>query len=84
MAIFSQLNYLMHAGSLKEWVIVIEEGHRFVGDLNLRALLTEVRGLVRKIVLVTTDWRNHERITKVFKPTPWIQAATPAPNSPTV
>ena len=70
-AIFGHLNYLKNAGELKQWVIVIEEGHRFAQDANLRALLIEGRKFARKVILVTTDWRVYEGIARVFKPRPW-------------
>lgn len=71
-AIFSHLNYLKNAGALREWVIVVEEGHRFSQDANLRALLIEGRKFARKVILVTTDWRTYEGIARVFKPRLWV------------
>lgn len=68
--IFAKLNFELHSGSLKDWCLVIEEGHRFAQDLQLRALLTEARKFCRKVLLVTTDWRVYEGIAKVFKPKP--------------
>jgi len=50
---------------------VIEEGHRFRDDPNLRALLIEARKYVRKIILETTDWRIYQGIPKIFKPRSW-------------
>lgn len=70
-AIFGHLNYLKNSGVLKDWVIVIEEGHRFSQDPNLRALLIEGRKFARKVILVSTDWRVFEGIARVFKPKPW-------------
>jgi hypothetical protein len=76
-AIFGQLNYLKNSGALREWVIVIEEGHRFSQDANLRALLIEGRKLARKVILVTTDYREFAGIARTFKPRPW-EADIPA------
>ncbi len=70
-AIFGHLNYLKNAGALKDWIIVIEEGHRFSQDANLRALLIEGRKFCRKVLLVTTDYEAFRGIAKVFKPRPW-------------
>lgn len=70
-AIFGQLNYLKNSGALKDWVIVVEEGHRFIHDANLRALLIEGRKFARKVILVTTDYRDFGGIAKTFKPKPW-------------
>lgn len=79
--IFPRLAFEMHAGSLKEWLIVIEEGHRFGQDQGLRAFLTEARKFTRKVILVTTDWRLYEGIAKVFKPRPWEPEASLNPAS---
>lgn len=69
--IFSHLNFVKNSGALKNWCLVIEEGHRFGTDPNLRALLIEARKFVRKLILVTTDWRQFGDIAKAFKPQPW-------------
>ena len=69
--IFGHLNYLKNAGLLRDWVIVVEEGHNFSQDANLRALLVEGRKFCRKVILVTTDWRLYEGISRTFKPKPW-------------
>jgi Type IV secretion-system coupling protein DNA-binding domain len=68
--IFSHLNFIKNSGTLKDWVLVIEEGHRFGQDANMRALLIEARKFVRKLILITTDWRTYEGIAKVYKPLP--------------
>lgn len=70
-AIFGHLNYLKNAGVLKNWVIVVEEGHRFNEDANLRTLLIEGRKFARKVILITADWRIFQGIARVFKPRPW-------------
>ena len=69
--IFPRLAYEMHAGGLKDWLLIFEEGHRFSQDAGLRALLIEARKFTRKLILVTTDWRLYEGTAKVFKPKPW-------------
>lgn len=68
--IFAKLNFELHSGALRDWCIVIEEGHRFAQDVQLRALLTEARKFCRKVILVTTDWKVYEGIAKVFKSKP--------------
>ena len=70
-SIFGHLNYLKNAGQLHNWVIVVEEGHNFSQDPNLRALLIEGRKFCRKVILVTTDYREFSGIAKAFKPLPW-------------
>ena len=71
--IFARLAFEMHSGGLKDWLLIIEEGHRFGQDAGLRALLIEARKFTRKLSLVTTDWRPYEGTAKVFKPRPWGQ-----------
>jgi hypothetical protein len=74
--IFSHLNFVKNSGALKNWCLVVEEGHRFGSDPNLRALLIEARKFVRKMILVTTDWRQFGDIAKAFKPQPWESTTT--------
>ena len=69
--IFPRLAFEMHGGNLKDWLIVIEEGHRFARDPGLRALLIEARKFTRKVILVCTDFREFAGIGKTFKPRPW-------------
>jgi hypothetical protein len=84
--VFSHLNFIKNSGNLKNWVIVVKDAHRFSSDANLRALLIEARKFVRKMLIVTTDWRVYEGIARVFKPRPWeavpaqpSQSASPQP-----
>ena len=71
--LFSHLNFIKNSGALQSWVIVVEEGHRFKDDTNLRALLIEARKFVRKLIIITTDWRTYEGITLTMKPAPFNQ-----------
>lgn len=66
--IFSHLNFIKNGGILHDWVIVVEEGHRFSNDPNLRALLIEARKFVRKMMIVTTDWRVYEGLPRCTSP----------------
>jgi hypothetical protein len=75
--VFSHLNFIKNSGDLKDWVLVVDEAHRYFADANLRALLIEARKFTRKMLLVTTDWRVYEGIAKVFKPKPFDVAPTP-------
>ena len=74
--IFPRLAFEMHSGSLKDWALIVEEGHRFAQDPGLRALLIEARKFTRKIVLVCTDFREFAGIGKTFKPRPWESETT--------
>ncbi|MDG7037286.1 MAG: hypothetical protein JRM72_07880 [Nitrososphaerota archaeon] len=67
-AIFQHLEFIKNSGVLKDWTVVIEEGHRFRDDANLRALLIEARKFVRKLIIVTTDWQVYRDIAQVYKP----------------
>lgn len=71
--LFSNLNFIKNSGALQNWIIVVEEGHRFKDDANLRALLIEARKFVRKLIIITTDWRTYEGITLILKPAPFNQ-----------
>jgi hypothetical protein len=73
--IFPRLAFEMHGGNLKEWLLVVEEGHRFAHDSGLRALLIEARKFTKKIILVCTDFREFAGIGKTFKPKPWDSTA---------
>lgn len=69
--IFSHPLMIKNSGVLRDWVIVVEEGHKFANDPNLRALLIEARKFTRKFLLVCTAWRQFSDIAKVFKPKHW-------------
>ncbi len=79
-AIFGHLIFVMGSGALKNWAVVVEEGHRFGQDLNLRTLLIEARKFTRKLIVVTTDWKGYGDIAQVFKPQPWELSTTSAPS----
>jgi hypothetical protein len=73
--IFAHLNFIKNSGSLNNWVIVVEEGHRFSQDPNLRALLIEGRKFARKVILITTDWSTVTGIGKIYRPKPFTPPA---------
>lgn len=66
--IFAHINFIKNGEDLKNWTFIVEEGHRFSADPNLRALLIEARKFMRKFLLVTTDWQVYRDIALVFKP----------------
>ena len=68
--VFSHLNFIRHSENPNNEIIV-EEGHRFSQDANLRALLVEGRKFCRKVIPVRADRRAYEGIAKVFKPPAW-------------
>jgi hypothetical protein len=69
--IFGHLNFIKNSGELKNWCIVIEEAHRFGDDPNLRALLIEARKFIRKLIIITTDWKAYEGIAPIVHPMRW-------------
>ena len=75
--VFSHLNFVKNSVDLKDWVLLVDEAHRYPQEANLRALLIEVRKFTRKFLLVSTDWRVYEGIARVFKPKPWGPPSAP-------
>lgn len=59
------------SGPFADWIIVIEEGHRFVDDPQVNAFIIEARKLVRKLIIVDTDWKPLEGKGKIMKPPPF-------------
>ena len=59
---------------------VLRIKYRFSQNPGLRALLIEARKFMRKLILVTTDWRLYEGTAKVFKPVPW-ETTQPEPQA---
>lgn len=72
-AIFSHLNFIKTSEQLKNWLVLVDEAHRFSNDQNLRSLIIEGRKWLAKMLVVTTDWKVYEGIAKVFKPREWVQ-----------
>ena len=70
--IFSHLNLIKQNGSLKDWFIVIEEGHRFSDDTNFRSLIIEARKFIKKLLVISTDWKAFEGMAGIVKPQTWI------------
>jgi len=67
-AIFMHLLMLMHSSKLQNNVIIIEEGHRFKDDNNLRALITEARKFIRKLIIVCSDSKIYSDLAPVLYP----------------
>lgn len=55
---------------LKDWIIVIEEAHRFSEDSEIRALIAEGRKFV-KVVVITSDYRLYRGLGECVMPPPW-------------
>jgi hypothetical protein len=67
-AIFQHLLMQMHSQKLKQSVIVVEEGHRFAADSNLRALIIEARKFIRKLVIVCSDSKLYGDLAPTLYP----------------
>jgi hypothetical protein len=67
-AIFMHLLMLMHTHKLQNTVIVIEEGHRFQNDVNLRGLITEGRKFIKKFIVVCSDGKIYDALAPVLYP----------------
>jgi hypothetical protein len=67
-AIFQHLLMLMHSQKLSNTVLVIEEGHRFAADANLRALITEARKFTKKLIIICADAKLFNDLAPVLYP----------------
>jgi hypothetical protein len=68
--LLGNLNLIKNSGDLREWVMPVDEVHRFASDPKRRTLLIEARKWVGKMLRVTTHWRVYEGIANVFNPLP--------------
>jgi len=62
---------------LKDWFIIIEESHRFSDDPNLKSLIIEAGKFIRKLLVISTDWKAFKGMAEIVKPPAWIPAETP-------
>ena len=72
-SIFRHLN--MIKSSLKNWIVIIEEGHRFSDNPSLKALLIESRKFVRKLVIVSTPWQPWQGLAQIIRPPPYTEGS---------
>jgi mannose-1-phosphate guanylyltransferase len=54
---FGHLNVVKQEGVLRNWIIILEEDHRFQEDKNFNALVVEARKFTKKLILITMDWK---------------------------
>lgn len=66
--IFGHLNVVKQEGVLKNWIVIVEEAHRFQEDKNFNALVVEARKFTKKLMLITTDWRPWDGKAIIYKP----------------
>lgn len=53
---------------LASWLIIVEEGHRFTGDGNLRDLILEARKTFGKLLVLSADASAWAQIAPVVRP----------------
>ena len=54
-------------GTLKPWVVVVEEGHRFEGDPGFRTFVYEAGKFVKKLIIVTPEAELFKGMVDVYK-----------------
>ena len=52
---------------LKEWIFIIDEGQKFTGMKVLREFLAEGRKWTRKIIFITSDWKEFEGLGMIIR-----------------
>lgn len=68
--VFRQLALAMSQGSLKEWVLCVEEAHRFADDPELKSFTLEARKGTRKLLILTAQPGPFAELAPVFGPMP--------------
>lgn len=58
---------IMFQKHLKDWVIIIEEGHRFQESPFLKSLLVEARKHVRKMIVVSHQVESFKGLGLILK-----------------
>lgn len=70
-SVLRHLNMVKQTGILRNWMIVVEEAHRFHDLPSLRSFIVEARKFTRKLLVVCTDWKLFEGLGRIVKPPPW-------------
>jgi len=58
---------IMFQKDLKEWTIIVEEGHRFAESPFLKSLMAEARKRMRKMVVVSHQVEPYEGLGIIYK-----------------
>ena len=66
--IFEHLN--RQRDSLRKWVFVLDEAHRFADDANVRSFITEAGKFCKKVILITADWKKYEGLGTILRLVP--------------
>ena len=62
---------ILPSGILSNWIIVIDESHRFLLSPQFKPFIVEARKVTKKVLIVCTDWRALEGMGRIMKPFPW-------------
>ena len=62
---------ILPSGILSDWIIVIDEAHRFLNLSQFKPFLVEARKVTNKVLIVCTDWKSLDGMGKIMKPLPW-------------
>ncbi|MDG6934176.1 MAG: hypothetical protein JRN68_05720 [Nitrososphaerota archaeon] len=66
--LLGNLNQIKPSGALRSWTIVIEEAERFATDPDMRSFVNEAGKFLRKLIIVTSDWRAFEGMAVILRP----------------
>ena len=61
----------MFQRDLKNWFIIIEEGHRFSDSPFLKSLMAEARKFTRKLIVVSHQPESFRGLGEIYKVIPW-------------
>ena len=72
-AIFRHL--IMFQRELAQWLIVVEEGHRFKDSDFLKSFMAEARKFTRKLIVVSHQPESFRGLGEIYKVIPWTGAS---------
>jgi hypothetical protein len=75
--LLGNLNQIKPSGALRNWTIVIEEAERFATDPDMRSFINEAGKFLRKLIIVTSDWRAFEGMAVMLKPRSFASGTLP-------
>jgi len=75
--LLANLNQIKPSGALRNWTIVIEEAERFATDPDMRSFINEAGKFLRKLIIVTSDWRAFEGMAVMLKPRSFASGTLP-------
>ncbi len=66
--VFRSVGLASHRGSLRSWIVVVEEAHRFARDRELVTLVLEARKFTKKLLVLTADPSPWENLAPIYTP----------------